>query len=124
MSKRILENHVRVLSYAYDVALDDRCRHLFIRDFKLPPGYNFSTIPVLSEIPPDYPESPLGVGNSHVFVPRGLRYRGRKPKDYHEDVGPSKDWAWWCYEYINWDPCRDDLITFFELLRAHMTKPI
>ena len=123
LNYRVLEDDVRNLSLAYQVALDDGCEHLFVKDFNTPPGYNFTTIPTLLEIPNDYRESPPGVGESHVYVPSDLRYCGRKPKDFHESVGPSKDWAWWCYESIKWDPCKDNLITFFELLRAHMTNP-
>jgi hypothetical protein len=123
MNMMILEDHIRALSYAYPTALDDYCRHILVKGYNLPPGYKFSSIPALLEIPADYPESPPGVGDSHLYVPRGLRYHGRKPKEYHEDRGPSEDWAWWCYQHIDWDPCRDNLITFFELLRVHMTKP-
>jgi hypothetical protein len=123
----VLEDHARALSCAYEVALDDDCRHLFVKDFNMPPGYNLSVIPILLEVPDDYPESPPGVGGSHLFLPRGLRYRGHKPRDFHEEVGPPEDsseqWGWWCYERIDWDPCHDDLIAFFELLRADMTDP-
>jgi hypothetical protein len=123
LNVRVLEQDVRNLSLAYKLALDDDYKHLFVKDFNTPPGYNFDTIPILLEIPSDYRESPPGVGDSHVYVPSNLRYRGRQPKDFHEWSGPSKDWAWWCYESINWDPCRDTLISFFELFRAHMTDP-
>jgi len=123
LNVRVLEDDVRALSLAYEVALDDGYRHLFVKNFNTPPGYNFSTIPILLEIPQDYRESPPGVGSSHVYVPSGLLYRGHKPKDFHEAVGPSKDWAWWCYEQINWNPCRDNLINFFELVRLHMSQP-
>lgn len=127
MNLRVLEDDVRALSYAFDVALDDECRHLFVRNFNLPPGYNFSTIPILLEIPPDYPESPPGIGGSQLFLPRGLRYRGRRLRDFHEEVGPLDDpnrrWGWWCYEQIHWDPCQDNLISFFEVLRTDMTDP-
>ncbi len=123
---RILEDDMRALSCAYNVALDD-FGNLIVANFNLPPGYNFSTIPILLEIPQDYPESPPAVGGSHVFVPRGLRYQGRRLRDFHEDVHPrgesNEQWGWWCYERIDWDPCADNLITFFELLRADMTNP-
>jgi len=123
LNVRVLEDDVRALSYAYQVALDDDYRHLFVKNFNTPPGYNFSTIPVLLQIPYDYPESPPGVGESRVYVPSGLQYRGHKLKDFHEWSGPSEDWAWWCYESIKRDPCKDNLIIFFELLRAAMTNP-
>jgi hypothetical protein len=120
----IIERDVRALSHRYPVGMDDDLHQIVVRNFNLPPGYNWETVPVLLEIPEDYPESPPGVGPSRLYVPRGLLYHGRKPEDYHEESGPSKSWAWWCYESIDWDPCRDNLITFFELLRAHMTNPI
>ena len=116
-----LEEDVKNLSYVYTVALDGD--HLVVRDFNLPPGYNWDSIPVLLKLPGDYPESPPGVGSSKVFVPTGLLFGGRIPNDYHENSGPDEKWAWWCYEWIKWNTCRDDLITFFELLRAHMTNP-
>jgi len=92
MNVRVLEDDVRALSLAYEVALDDEYQHLFVMDFNTPPGYNFSSIPVLLEIPEYYPESPPGIGDSHVYLPRGLRYQGSKPKDYQERVGPSRNW--------------------------------
>jgi len=122
MNIGILEEDVRALSYVYPVALDDAHRHIVLKDFNLPPGYNFVSIPVLLKLPKDYPESPPGVGDSGVFVPAALQYHDKRPKDLHNNVDPSGYWAWWCYERIEWDPCRDDLITFFELLRAHMTS--
>ena len=123
MNVAILEADVRDLSRAYRVELDDDYENLVVTNFHLPPGYNRSKVPVLLELPSDYPESPPGVGSSRVYVPRGLRFRGRTPEDYHENSGPDGKWAWWCYSWIEWDPCRDNLVTFFELLRAHMTNP-
>lgn len=123
MNIQILENDVRELSYKYRVELDDDYRRLVVSNFSLPPGYNRSIVPVLLKIPQDYPESPPGVGSSQVYLPGGLRFRGRRPKDYHEKSDSDDDWCWWCYEWIKWDLCRDNLITFFELLRAHMTNP-
>jgi hypothetical protein len=123
MNIAVLENDVRELSFAYRCELDNNYRQLVVKNFNLPPGYNFPTVEILLEIPSDYPESPPGVGGSHVYLTKGLRFRGRKPRDYHEDTGPSDKWSWWCYSWIKWDPCKDNLVTFFELLRAHMTNP-
>ena len=122
MNTQILVEDVLALSEAYSVELADDYDSLLIRDFNLPPGYNWHTVTVKLEVPEDYPESPPGVGNSHVYLPNGLRYQDRIPNDYHESWRGG-DLAWWCYRKINWDPCRDTLITFFELLRAHMTDP-
>jgi hypothetical protein len=120
---RVLEQDIKKLSYIYPVAADSNLSSIIVKDFNLPPGYNWDSVSVLLELPEDYPESPPGVGDSRVYLPKGLRFRGRRPKDYHENKGSGKKWAWWCYEWIKWDPCRDDLIAFFELLRAHMTDP-
>jgi len=118
-----LKKDIRELSYVYTLAADDDYGSILIRNFNLPPGYNFQSTRVLIYLPDDYPESPPGVGSSSVYVPTNLRYRGKVPDDFHEKIGPSNEWAWWCYEWIKWDPCKDNLITFFELLRAHMTNP-
>lgn len=122
MNKSILSRHLWELAHFYRVQCDNNLEWLLLKDYTVPPGYNWQLIDILSEIPPDYPESPLGVGDSRVYVPSGLKFHGRTPPDYHEGIGP-KGWAWWCYESIDWDPCRDNLITFFEIVRAHMTNP-
>lgn len=121
MNQQRLRNDLMALSYVYLVAIDDDYKHVIVRDFQLPPGYNYDSIAVMLELPTDYPESPPGVGSAMVFVPSALRFHGKKPEDFHEHGGPTSDWAWWCYERIDWNPCKDDLISFFELLRAHMT---
>ena len=123
MNMQRLRNDLRNLSYVYLVALDDDHKSIIVRDFNLPPGYNYDTIHVLLDLPQDYPESPPGVGSAKVYVPAKLRFRGREPEDFHAFCGPSDNWAWWCYEKIDWNPCKDNLIVFFELLRAHMTNP-
>ena len=114
---------LRDLSYVYAVAVDDDYKSIIIKNFNLPPGYNTDYINIILKLPRDYPESPPGVGDAKVYVPEGLRFKGNKPEDYHERSGPNENWAWWCYEKIDWNPCKDNLITFFELLRAHMTNP-
>ena len=123
MNTRILERHLIALSNVYVVDISSDCQTIIIRDWNPPPGYQRARINLRLELPDDYPVSPPGAHGSALYVPVGLRYRGKKPKDLHEELGPA-GWAWWCYENVNgWDPCRDDLITFFEMLRAHMTDP-
>lgn len=122
MNLRRLRNDLINLSYAYTVEIEEDYSSILIRDFNLPPGYNRGQIPILLRLPCDYPESPPGVGQARVYVPDDLRYEGRKPSDFHDLIGPV-GWAWWCYESIDWDPRMDDLIGFFELMRAHMTDP-
>ncbi len=123
MNMQRLTNDLRNLSYVYPVALDDDLRFIIVKDFNMPPGYNFRSISILLKLPWDYPESPPGVGEAEVYTPRGLRFRGRTPEDYHENIGPNEKWAWWCYQSIDWNPCTDTFITFLELFRAHLTNP-
>ncbi len=122
MNVRILERDLSQLSYRFDLDVDEDLGYFIVRRFSLPPGYNKQAIDLWTEIPGDYRECPPGVGSSHVYVPAGLLFEGRTPRDYHPGTGP-RGWAWWCYEWIDWDPCQDDLITFFEIVRAHMTDP-
>ena len=117
-----LRKDIRDLSYAHTIAIDDDYTSLVVRNFNLPSGYNFSQIHVMLTLPTSYPENSPGIGSSKVYVPENLRFNGRKPNDFHESIGPV-GWAWWCYEWIEWKPYKDNLITFFEMLRAHMTNP-
>lgn len=125
MNMRILEFDLKNLSRVYRVGLDnyDGKDYVIVKKFNLPPGYNHSEITVLLALPDHYPEAAPGVGRSKVYVPSNLRYNGKRPTDFHPEFGLTKDWAWWCYETIAWDSVNDTLITFFELLRAHMTNP-
>ena len=129
MNMIVLEQHILDLCCVYEVGLDKigykEC--LFINNFNLPPGYNYSAIRILLTLPNNYPVAAPGVGGSRVFVPISLRFKGRQPTDFHPGVAPidnlKKEVAWWCYESVSWQPCKDNLITFTELLRAHMTNP-
>ena len=107
---------------------DDR-DFVIVENVRLPPGYDRRTIPVLIELPPDYPLVPPGVGSDHIYVPGSLRYHGHKLEDIHEWTTPAfrtpgwNGWAWMCYDHIAWDPHRDDLIVFIETVRADLTNP-
>lgn len=118
-----LKHDLRQLSYAYTIAIDDDYKSIVVRNFNLPPGYNFIQAPVMLILPKNYPENSPGIGSSKIYVPDDLRYEGREPEDFHSYSGPD-GWAWWCYEWIDWKPHRDNLIIFFEMLRAHMTNPL
>lgn len=129
-TSRRLEEHLKALSRHYVLSIDDDCRFIIVNRVRLPPGYNAEETDVLIELPEDYPLSPPGIGENYVFVPASLRFRGCRLKDIHPDVTPTYStkgrtpWAWWCYEDIRWDPCRDDLIKFLEMLRSDMTTPL
>lgn len=125
-----LQRQLRDLSRAYGhLWIGDDFEFVIVDGVKLPPGYNRSHTAILLKPPSDYPCSPPGIGSSQVFVSPCLRFRGRQLQDVHEDRAPAFEtpgfgpWAWWCYEYVKWDPFRDNLITFFEMVRADMTNP-
>lgn len=122
MNKRVLLKHIKQLSMACHVHLDPRYEFMVVKDFWLPPGYNWRQSDVLIEIPEGYPDVPPGLGGDRIYFPEGLRYQGNRPLDYHEGFGPP-GWAWWCYERIDWVPWRDNLLTLLETLRAHLTNP-
>lgn len=122
MNKDRLIHDVKQLSYAFPVSINEGYTKIIVAEFKLPPGYNEHKTRILLEIPKKYPLTPPGVGSSHVYVPSHLRYKGRVPTDFHKHSGP-KNWAWWCYEKIKWDSSKDNLITFFELMRIFMSNP-
>lgn len=130
MGTNILDQHLRDLSRAFGhLWIGDNNGFVIVEGVKLPPGYNRCHTELLIALPEDYPCSPPGVGNHRVYVPHGLRYDGRRVRDIHEHSQPSFDtegfgpWAWWCYESITWDPFRDSLIKFVEMVRANMTDP-
>ena len=123
MNLQRLKHDLRMLSYVYPIAIDEDFMFILVDGFNTPPGYNFDIIQILLRLPGNYPESPPGLGDARVYVPSKLTFKGRVPEDFHEYSGPTDKWAWWCYEKIDWDPCKDNLVTFFELLRAHMTNP-
>lgn len=119
-----LQDHLSAAAIGYELAVSDDYQLLEIQDLMLPPGFNWGHTEVLIELPDDYPLSPPGIGKSHVYLLSGLRYRGRKLRDLHEHVTPGwGDWAWFCYQSIEWDPHRDDLVTFLEVVRADLTNP-
>ena len=113
----------------YHVWLAKNKKFVVVEDVRLPPGYDDEFTRVLIFIPPDYPVSPLGIGDSRVYVPPNLKFRGRSISDIHPRIVPPLPitdfgpWAWWCYEHVCWDPMRDDLISFMEMVRADLTNP-
>jgi hypothetical protein len=116
------------LSLASPLWIDHENQFL-IATINLPPGFNRSSTELLLQIPADYPLSPPGVGGNRIFVHPDLRFRGNKLADLHESRSPDfatpghGPWAWLCYEEIRWDPERDDLVKFVEMVRADLTQP-
>lgn len=124
MASSTLMRHLRALSRAYDVAFDDDLRWFIAHQFRLPPGFDRYETSVLVTLPRGYPVSPPGIGKSGVFLPSSLRFQAQQLRDLHESDPPDPgEWAWFCYEYIKWDPRRDNLITFLEMVRADLTDP-
>jgi len=118
-----LEDDLRAASRAYPLSVSEDRRWVTVHRFKLPPGYRRSTTDILMEIPRDYPCTPPGV-STHIYIDASLRFHGRKLRDVYEGVNPGwGNWAWFCYHSIKWDPRRDDLIRFLEMVRADLTEP-
>ena len=126
----LLYRHLHELSRYYVIRIDSGYRFVLVEKMRLPPGYNRKSTSVLIVFSPDYPLSPPGVGRSRVYIDSGLLYYGRILKEYHNQAqlmyhtpgfGP---WSWICYERIQWNPLRDNLVRFLEMLRADLTHPL
>lgn len=124
-----LSRHLKQLSQYYPLWLDDEYRFVIVQDVRLPPGYNYREIDFLVRLPSDYPLSPPGIGNNQIYTYSDLRYRGRSLEDLHVNIHPTftvqdqEQWAWFCYERIEWSIFTDDLVGFMEMVRADLTDP-
>lgn len=119
-----LINDLLMLKVGYVVIVHENYKWFIAKDFKLPPGYNYRLTDILVEIPEDYPCSPPGVGISHVYLNPKLRFRGRKLSDLHEYTTPGwGEWAWYCFQSIQWDMIRDDLVNFMDIIRTELSNP-
>jgi hypothetical protein len=125
----MLDEELQQLSRGFELWIDDDSHFVILGGVKLRPGYNAPETQLLIEIPQDYPVSPPGIGASRVYVPATLNYRGRRLRQVHEQQRPNFEtpgfgpWAWWCYCQIAWDPTRDDLTKFVEMVRADLSNP-
>lgn len=120
----ILLRDLRDLSSVTRVLASQDLSRIIVGKVLLPPGWNRSDTRMLVEIPEDYPFSPPGVGSSHIYLETGLRFKGRIPTDYHEGYRiDGKGWAWLCYQSIDWQSQRDNLISLLERVRADLSKP-
>lgn len=125
-----LKRDLRNLSRAgFSLWIDERKRFVIVEGIQLPYGYDRSEIPLMIELPSVYPNLAPGVGKDRIFIPGDIQYRGSWLEDVHNKVTPRYktpkryDWAWLCYQQIVWNPLRDDLITFVEMVRANLTNP-
>lgn len=123
MNQTLLK-HLQELSYFHVVEIDDDLASIRVTDFRLPEGFNRRSCCVFIEIPSDYPISPPGCP-SRIYLPDGIRWRGRDLRDLHPGTQPKNrsGWAWLCFERIEWNPLQDNLITTVELVRTTLTDP-
>ncbi len=125
----MLDDELPGLTRVFDVWVGHDPRFVILAGVRLRAGYSTPHTQLLIEIPADYPSSPPGIGNSRLYVPPTLTYRGRRLRALHPDVQPKfptpgfGPWAWWCYNRIQWDPMRDNLATFVEMVRADLSCP-
>lgn len=120
LNKRVRED-IKDLTYGYAVKVSED--YLVISNFKLPEGYNKNEIEILLYPPKDYPISHPGVGSSNVYIPNDVLYHEKEISDFHPNVNPKwGNWAWLCFREIKWNPLKDNLLTFFELVRLHLTN--
>ena len=120
----ILLRDLRDLSSVTRVLASQDLDRIIVDKVLLPPGWNRPHTRMLVEIPEDYPFSPPGVDPSRIFLETGLRFKGRVPTDYHEGYRiDGYGWAWLCYQSIDWQTQRDNLISLLERVRADLSKP-
>lgn len=123
MRVALLLQHLRMVALAYSVSVSSDYRWLIANRFLLPAGYNWSETRVLVGIPGDYPLTPPGLYPAGVFLPQGLRFRGRQLANLHPGYSPGwGDWAWLCLQRIEWNVHVDDLVRFLEMLRAGLVN--
>jgi len=118
-----LDEHLRALSTVYPLSILSDYKYVIVHNFKLPPGFNRSHIDILVEIPEDYPCSPPGV-NTNICVPLDLLFKGKELKSvYKRAVAELGELGWFCYQSIDWDPNRGNLIKLMEMVRSDLTNP-
>lgn len=122
MFNKKLKEDLKKLSYVYEIEFIKT--YFIARGFLLPPGYNLNEISILVLPPEDYPLSPPGVGSSYAYIPKGVLYQGYELQNVYPDLNYPGfgDWAWFCFRDIEWNPNKDDLIKFFELIRTTLTN--
>ena len=120
----ILIRHLKELSIAVPLRVNDDLSWFIADKVLLPSGYNWATTPILFFVPPDYPLTPPGLTSEYgIYLPNGLRYLGEEIPNYHENVKRSRNWCWYCYKEIRWEPTRDNLIVLLELVRTDLCNP-
>jgi len=121
MNPRI-KTDIQELSHEYPVSYDDVTNAIAVHGVRLLRGYTPSSIDIMIEIPSDYPLSPPGVGGTSIYLPDELRYRGQEIEDLHprSENRFNRQWAWFCYEHIDWNPLNDKLITLLGRIQADL----
>ncbi len=119
---------IRLLKRAgFRVSLDEFGEFICIHGFRLPRGWSHSRINVLIMLT-DYPRTGPGTSPNFVYLPAGMTFRGRQPREYRSSDALGKGWAWWCFENLRWD-ARDaggaNLLFFADnVLRFTLANPL
>ncbi|GMU83710.1 MAG: hypothetical protein AMXMBFR47_35800 [Planctomycetota bacterium] len=93
-------------------------RWMLARHFPLPPGFNMAATRLLIGIPPLYPQAPP----SAVYLAPDVRFHNRPLPNLYPGHGPTREWAWLCLWPRSWDPCRDSLVCFLDVIRAELSN--
>lgn len=93
-------------------------RWMLSRYFPLPRGFNSTTTRLLLPIPQLYPQAPPCA----VYLSPDVRLHDRPLPNLYPDRGPTREWAWLCMYPQSWDPCRDSLVRFLDLVRTELSN--
>jgi hypothetical protein len=130
--RRIIDDAQNLTLFFDQVQLDDNLKWLIVYDVKLPYGFNVDKTAVLLKIPPDYPQTPPGVGHHGIYLTEGLLRFGAQPQSYLQrnaycwktccDLS-AKGWWWYCIKTLNgWDGTKHDFNAAIRLLQVSLQE--
>jgi len=128
---RVIED-ASTLAKEFVIELDADLQWLKIENFRTPPRYMPVQTKVLMMIPPDYPQTPPGLGHHNVYLRKGLRrVDGQSIQHHYREVVYCKKgccdlspwgWYWWCFKDIKWDPRLNDFLSIARALNVCMDE--
>lgn len=117
MNGRLAE-HLAAVAEVLPIEATRDGRWMLARHFPLPSGFNVFETRLLIGIPTLYPQAPPGA----VYLSPDVRLRDRPLPNLFAGHGPTAEWAWLCMYPQSWDPCRDSLVRFLDVVRAELSN--